>query len=325
MGELLLKVRNLKMHFQADSKGFRRKNNVVKAVDGVDLDLKEGEVLGLVGESGCGKSTLGRAIMKLYDPTDGIIEFLGENIGKMSAKDLKSRRKNFQMIFQDPFSSLNPRMTVEEILTEPFLIHDICSKDIAKEKIKELLIDVGLPIESVKKYPHEFSGGQRQRIGIARALALKPKLIVADEAVSALDVSIQSQVLNLLKKLRKKYSLSYIFISHDLAVVKHLCDRVAVMYLGKIVENAPTDQLYSEPKHPYTAALLASIPKTKVSGIAEKRKKRHVITGDVPSPLSPPSGCAFHPRCEKSMKDCDKIMPVAIDINGHSTACHLIK
>ncbi|MDB2447201.1 dipeptide ABC transporter ATP-binding protein [bacterium] len=319
--DTILKVRNLKKHFPVKSKMFSREKKSVKAVDGVSFELKQGEVLGLVGESGCGKSTLGRTIVRLYDPTEGEIEFLGTNITELKSKDLKDKRKDFQMIFQDPFSSLNPRMTVEQILLEPFMIHGVCSKEEAKKEIAQLLVDVGLPIEAVKKYPHEFSGGQRQRIGIARALALKPKMIVADEAVSALDVSIQSQVLNILKDLLEKYGLSYIFISHDLAVVEHICDKVAVMYLGKIIEIASSDELYKNPRHPYTKALLSAIPQATVSKNAAKRE---VLEGDVPSPLNPPSGCSFHPRCSLATEVCSKTDPALEESNdgNHKIACH---
>lgn len=320
--ETLLKIENVKKYFPVKSSLFSREKKTVRAVDGVSFELNKGEVLGLVGESGCGKSTLGRTIVRLYDPSEGKIEFLGEDITGLSSKELKSRRANFQMIFQDPYSSLNPRMTVEQILIEPFLIHGVCDKETAKKEIVKLLEDVGLSKGAAKKYPHEFSGGQRQRIGIARALALKPKMIVADEAVSALDVSIQSQVLNILKDLLEKYGLSYIFISHDLAVVEHICDRVAVMYLGKIVEIAPKEELFNNPKHPYTRALISSIPK---ASIREKSSKREVLEGDVPSPLSPPSGCSFHPRCASATDKCKSAAPVlkGHGSNAHQVSCHL--
>lgn len=318
----ILKVRGLVKYFNLKKKLFEREAKVVKALDGVDFDLYEGEVLGLVGESGCGKSTLGRTLIRLYEPSAGKIEFLGSDITHLKSKDLKSIRRNFQMIFQDPYSSLNPRMTVEQILLEPYMIHKICSKDEARKRIKELLIDVGLPSDVLGKYPHAFSGGQRQRIGIARALALRPKMIVADEAVSALDVSIQSQVLNILKDLLEKYKLSFVFISHDLAVVEHICDRVAVMYLGKIVEIADAGMLYSSPKHPYTKALIAAIP---VPSLTATKKEREILSGDVPSPIDPPKGCSFHPRCPLATDICTREAPKLLESQGseaHKVACH---
>ena len=318
--DVLLSVNNLKKQF-AKKKGFlNREKEIVKAVDGVSFELRKGEVLGLVGESGCGKSTLGRTIIRLYQPDSGKIYFEGEDITSLSLKELKKKRKDFQMIFQDPFSSLNPRMKIEDILCEPFLIHKVCSKIEAKKKIEILLKDVGLSASVLQKYPHEFSGGQRQRIGIARALALKPKMIIADEAVSALDVSVQAQVINILKDLLVKYSLSYVFISHDLAVVSHICDRVAVMYLGQIVELGATHDLFNNPRHPYTKALMAAIPNTELSkSISEKE----VLDGDLPSPIAPPSGCRFHPRCKFAKQKCSLEAPsLRVDEKSHQVSCH---
>lgn len=318
--QTILKVSNLKKYFPVKTRLFSREKKFVKAVDEVSFELKQGEVLGLVGESGCGKSTLGKTVIRLLDSTDGSIEFQGTEITKLDSKTLKNTRRDFQMIFQDPFSSLNPRMTVEQILLEPYLIHKIATKDKAREEIRQILADVGLPADVMKKYPHEFSGGQRQRIGIARALTLKPKLIVADEAVSALDVSIQSQVLNILMDLKDKYGLSYLFISHDLAVVEHICDRVAVMYLGKIVEVADSDNLFTAPKHPYTKALLASIPKIEFD---RDFSDREVLEGEVPSPLDPPTGCSFHPRCKLASDICRKESPqLKVSGSGQSVSCH---
>jgi oligopeptide transport system ATP-binding protein len=319
--QTILRVSKLKKYFPVKSGLFSREKKFVKAVDEVSFELKRGEVLGLVGESGCGKSTLGKTIIRLLDSTEGSIEFLGSEITNLDSKSLKETRRNFQMIFQDPFSSLNPRMTVEKILMEPYMIHKIATKDEARKEISQILADVGLPIDVLKKYPHEFSGGQRQRIGIARALTLKPKLIVADEAVSALDVSIQSQVLNILMDLKDKYGLSYLFISHDLAVVEHICDRVAVMYLGKIVEVADSDTLFNAPKHPYTRALLASIPKIDFD---QDTSEREVLEGEVPSPLDPPSGCSFHTRCSLVSEICKKESPHLRDSENltQSVSCH---
>jgi oligopeptide/dipeptide ABC transporter ATP-binding protein len=306
----LLSVRGLKMHFP-----FRRGGwlfggkRYLKAVDGVDLEVNEQETLGLVGESGCGKSTLGRSIMRLYEPTAGQIVFDGKDITKLKGEALRSVRRDFQMVFQDPYASLNPRMTVFDILAEPLRTHSIVSGSSAmSSRVGRLMDTVGLASRFIKKYPHEFSGGQRQRIAIARALALEPKLLVCDEPVSALDVSIQAQILNLLKDLQKEFKLSYIFIAHDLGAVRHISHRVAVMYLGKIVEQAPTEQLFADPKHPYSQALLSAVPIADPE--KERSRKRIILKGDVPSPLNPPKGCSFHTRCPYVMDRCRQEEPV---------------
>lgn len=314
----LLEVKNLKTHFPIKKGAFFTKTiATVKAVDGVSLTLKQGEVLGLVGESGCGKSTLGRSILKLIDPTEGEITFEGQKITELKEDDLRKIRPQFQMIFQDPYASLDPRMTVYDALAEPLLTHKIVNKDEVEQEVQRLMKLVGLAPRFVHKYPHEFSGGQRQRIAIARALALRPKLIIADEPVSALDVSIQSQILNLLNDLRKELNLTMIFISHDLGVIKYLCDRVAVMYLGKIVELTTTDELFKNPIHPYTQALLSAIPLP--DPVLEKKRERIILQGDPPSPLNPPLGCSFAPRCPKKKSAlCETKMPTLIEIkNGH--------
>jgi len=322
--EIIIEVKNLKKYFPI-KRGIILSKHVgdVKAVDDVSFYIRKGETLGLVGESGCGKSTVARTIIRLLEPTDGQIIFDGIDITKLSNKDLRKIRKDMQIIFQDPYSSLNPRMTVSEIIGEPLEVHGIVRNSQEKEKrVQELLELVGLAPYHATRYPHEFSGGQRQRIGIARALALNPKFIVADEPTSALDVSIRSQIINLLQDLQKEFKLTYLFISHDLAVIRHICDRIAVMYLGKIVEIANNDDLYNSPLHPYTQALLSAIPIPDPE-VAEKRKKI-VLTGDVPSSVNPPSGCRFHPRCPSVMDICSKEEPILKEINpGHFVACHL--
>lgn len=325
MSEPLLEVKNLKKYFPIKGGVFSQTVAQVYAVDDISFTLHSGQTLGLVGESGCGKSTLGRTVLRLYEPTAGQVIFENENIANLSAKKMREKRRNMQIIFQDPYSSLNPRMTVGSILNEPFIIHNLCTKKEREKKIDELLEVVGLPNDAKSRYPHEFSGGQRQRIGIARAIALEPKLIVADEPVSALDVSIQSQILNLLADLRKTYRLSYLFIAHDLAVIEHISHYVAVMYLGRIVEYASAEMLYSQPTHPYTKALIASIPSPKFD---ENRKKtgKNTLQGDVPSPISPPNGCHFHPRCPVATDLCRQKAPALRNIgssqNPHSVACH---
>ncbi len=297
---------------------------VVKALDGVSLTLERGEVLGIVGESGCGKSTLGRALLRLIEPSGGEVYFEGENLVALSAGGLKRRRRDLQIIFQDPFGSLNPRHKVGTIIREPLDVHGIGSRQSRGERVAELLRLVGLPPEAAERYPHEFSGGQRQRISIARALALDPKLIVADEPVSALDVSIQSQVINLIVDLRARLGLSMIFISHDLSVIRHVSDRIAVMYLGRIVETGPAEEIMTAPMHPYTQALLSSIPRPN----AERGRQRTILKGEVPDPANPPSGCAFHTRCPNAMELCTVERPALVlrredDGAERVTACHL--
>ncbi|MFB4163536.1 ABC transporter ATP-binding protein [Alteribacillus sp. JSM 102045] len=320
MAESLLEVNHLKKYFR-DKKGFLNKNpKPVKAVDDISFFIKEGETLGLVGESGCGKSTTGRMLMRLIEPTEGHIQFQGKNISEMSQAEMRTVRKDIQMIFQDPYASLNPRHRVERIIEEPMIVHNIGDKETRKKKVRDLLEVVGLNSFHARRYPHQFSGGQRQRIGIARALAVEPKLIIADEPVSALDVSIQSQVLNLLEDLQKEYHLTFLFIAHDLSVVRHISDRVGVMYLGKIVELADRDELYENPKHPYTQALLSSVPIPDPTYEQEEIE----LKGDVPSPIDPPTGCPFHTRCPQAMDVCKKVVPeFKEERNGHSVACHL--
>ena len=318
---VLLKVRNLKKYFPVRGGLFSKVIGYVQAVDGVSFDIKRGETLGLVGESGCGKTTTGRTILRLLEPTAGEVTFEGENIFKLDQEKLRKTRRNVQIIFQDPFGSLNPRMTVGDIVGESLLIHRIANdKKEKEERVRDLLETVGLNVGHIRRYPHEFSGGQRQRIGIARALALNPKLIVCDEPVSALDVSIQAQVINLLENLQEQFKLTYLFIAHDLSVVKHISDRVAVMYLGKIVELSATLNLYDNPQHPYTEALLSAVPIPDPT----LKKQRIVLEGDVPSPFKPPTGCRFHPRCKYSKSVCSQEEPELIDIgNEHYVACHL--
>jgi peptide/nickel transport system ATP-binding protein/oligopeptide transport system ATP-binding protein len=323
-GDPLVQVRDLKMHFPIRS-GFliQRQVGAVRAVDGVDFDVLRGETLGLVGESGCGKSTTARLITRLLTPTAGTISWEGRDIAGLSRKELKPLRREMQMIFQDPYSSLNPRKTVGTIIGEPFIIHGVESNESKRKVLVQALMEqVGLNPEHYNRLPHQFSGGQRQRIGVARAIALKPKLIVADEPVSALDVSIQAQILNLLKDLQKDLGLTIIFIAHDLSVVRHTCDRVAVMYLGKIVELAHSDELYHHPRHPYTGALLSAVPVPDPR--LARNKHRQVLGGDVPSPSNPPSGCRFHTRCPKYVEGtCDVLdPPLEPKEGGNVAACH---
>lgn len=320
MAELLVEAKNLKKHFPIRKGLFGQKKSYVRAVDGVSLSIQKGETMGLVGESGCGKSTTGRMIMRLLAPTEGEIWFNGKDISKLNDKQLQDTRKELQMIFQDPYASLNPRMNIGEIIAEPLIIHDTMTKKERERRVHELLEYVGLNSYQANRYAHEFSGGQRQRIGIARALAVNPKLIVADEPVSALDVSIQSQVLNLMQDLQKEFGLTYLFISHDLSVVEHISDRVGVMYLGRIVEIASKESIYANPLHPYTKALMSAVP------IANPRIKREriVLQGDIPSPSNPPAGCTFHPRCSACMEICKTVVPELKEIEpGHFSACHL--
>lgn len=313
----LLEVTNLKQHFTS-KKGVLAEKTIIKAVDGVSLSIEEGQTLGVVGESGCGKSSLGRSILGLVQPTEGSIKFKGDEVTEMSSKQMKELRKEMQVVFQDPYASLNPRNTIRQILEAPMIIHKIGNKKERKERIESLVTKIGIRKEQLNNYPHEFSGGQRQRIGIARALTLNPKLIIADEPVSALDVSVQSQVLNLMVDLQQEMNLSYMFISHDLSVVQHISDKVAVMYLGRIVEIVNVDELYSNPLHPYTQALLSAVP------IADPLQKRNriVLQGDLPSPANPPSGCPFHTRCPMAVKECAEIVPNLEEKSpGHFAAC----
>jgi oligopeptide/dipeptide ABC transporter ATP-binding protein len=321
--EILVKIENLKKYYPIKSGLFSSITNNVKAVDGVDLSIDQGETLGLVGESGCGKSTLGRLILRLEDPTDGKIYFEGKNILEYNKKEMREQRRGMQIIFQDPYSSLDFRKTVGYTIREPFIVHNMCSnKAERKEKVLSLMGDVGLLPEYIDRYPHEFSGGQRQRIVIARALALNPKLIICDEPVSALDVSIQAQVINLLHDLRERYKLAYLFISHDLSVIGHISDRIAVMYLGRIVEIAPKDVILGNHRHPYTQALISASPTIS----AKTKRDRIILKGDVPSPIEPPAGCHFHPRCPKKLEQCDKIIPELKEIEpNHLVRCHLYK
>ncbi len=319
----LLDVRNLVMHFPL-TKGiiFQKQVGAVQAVDGISLSVKRGETLGLVGESGCGKSTTGRAILQLYKPTSGEVIFDGKDLTQLGGGDMRKMRRHLQMIFQDPYASLNPRMTVGSIVSEPMQIHDLVPKKDRNQRVQELLQTVGLNPYFANRYPHEFSGGQRQRIGIARALAANPDFIVCDEPVSALDVSIQAQIVNLLEELQDNLGLTYLFIAHDLSVVRHISDRVAVMYLGKIVELADRNDLYEQPLHPYTQALLSAVPIP--DPVVEKGRERIILTGDVPSPINPPSGCHFHTRCAYVMDVCRSIDPILADQgNEHFVACHL--
>ncbi|MDR5695681.1 MAG: ABC transporter ATP-binding protein [Armatimonadota bacterium] len=320
--ETILEVRNLKKYFPI-TKGFifQRQVGAVKAVDGVSFTIRRGETLGLVGESGCGKTTTGRVILRLQEPTAGEVIFEGKNVFALNKEELRRMRRDMQIIFQDPYSSLNPRMTVGDIVGEPLEIHNIARGREKLRRVQELLEVVGLSPYHVNRYPHEFSGGQRQRIGIARALALNPKLIICDEPVSALDVSIQAQILNLLEDLQKEFKLTYLFIAHDLSVVRHISDRVAVMYLGKIVELAPTDQLFENPQHPYTEALLSAVPIPD----PEVKRERIILPGDVPSPVNPPPGCRFHTRCLYARDQCRVEEPPLEEVApGHYAACWVL-
>ncbi|TDL30970.1 dipeptide ABC transporter ATP-binding protein [Jeotgalibacillus sp. S-D1] len=315
----LLQVRNLKKYFPITSSLGRHVGDV-KSVDGVDFDLYEQQTVGLVGESGCGKSTTGRAILRLTDPTEGEAIYNGRDIFKLKEKEFHKIRKDFQMVFQDPHSSLNPKKRIGEAIIEPMKIHQIGTKRDQMDRAMELLLKVGIRKDQFYRYPHEFSGGQRQRIGLARALAVNPKIVVCDEPVSALDVSIQSQVINLLKEIQENFQLTYLFISHDLSVVRHMADQICVMYLGKIVERAPTDELFGHPNHPYTRALLSAIPLPN----PKIKNERIVIKGDVPSPIHPPSGCVFHTRCPFVMERCKQQVPSMKELTaGHYAACHL--
>lgn len=321
MSELLLEVSGLKKYFPITGGLFDRKKGEVKAVDDVSFQVKKGETLGIVGESGCGKSTTGRLIMRLIEPSEGKIVFEGQEITSMSKYELRKVRRDIQMVFQDPYASLNPRHSVEQILEEPLIVHGIGSKEERRKQVKAMLEVVGLSSYHAKRYPHQFSGGQRQRIGIAKALMTKPKLIIADEPVSALDVSIQAQVLNLMKDIQKEFQLTFIFIAHDLGVVRHISDRVAVMYLGRLIELSESEELYNQPMHPYTQGLLSAVP------IPDPDIKRDLtlIKGELPSPANPPSGCAFHTRCSQCMDICKTTRPELHNMNGHYVACHLFQ
>ena len=319
----LLQVTGLKKYFPVRSGIFSRVSAWVKAVDDITLHIKHGETLGLVGESGCGKTTVGRSILRLMEPTAGEIKFEGEDLLALNPRELRQARRRMQIIFQDPYSSLNPRMTIGSIVSEPLKIHKIAKGQELQDRVNQLFVKVGLRPENQSRYPHEFSGGQRQRVGIARALALNPKFIVCDEAVSALDVSIQAQILNLLRDLQQEFHLSYLFITHDLNVVQYLADRIAVMYLGQLAEVAPTEDLFATPKHPYTQALLSANPVPDPTAVSQ----RMILSGDVPSPLNPPSGCRFHPRCPQVMDVCKTAAPPLIQIGppakDHQVWCHL--
>ncbi|KIY22948.1 ABC transporter ATP-binding protein [Mesobacillus subterraneus] len=323
--DTLLELKDVKKHFPIKT-GFLQKNvGQVKAVDGISFSIKKGETLGIVGESGCGKSTAGRTLIRLYEPTDGKIIFKGKDISHLSEAELrKDVRKDIQMIFQDPFASLNPRKTLRSIIREPLDTHNLYKGKERDEKVEELLEKVGLDASFINRYPHEFSGGQRQRIGIARALALHPEMIIADEAVSALDVSIQAQIINLMEDLQEEFGLTYMFISHDLSVVRHISDRVGVMYLGKMMELAAKKEIYSNPLHPYTQALLSAVPVPRKKGVA--KRERIILKGELPSPANPPAGCVFHTRCPAAFDLCRQVVPDFQEVkDNHFVACHLYK
>lgn len=321
--EPILEVRNLKKHFPIKTGILQRETGVVKAVDGINFSVNKGETIGVVGESGCGKSTTGRTIIRLYEPTEGEILYKGRDISQLREKELRTHiRRDIQMIFQDPFASLNPRKTLGSILEEPFKVHNLYSKHERTERIENLLEIVGLNASFKDRYPHEFSGGQRQRIGIARTLTTEPDIVIADEPVSALDVSIQAQIINLLEDLQNELNLTYIFISHDLSVIRHIADTVAVMYLGKMMESASKEDLFDNPMHPYTQALLSAIPIPRQKGI--KKREKIILKGDLPSPSDPPRGCVFHTRCPSAMDICRTVEPEYTEKRpNHLVACHL--
>jgi oligopeptide transport system ATP-binding protein len=323
VGEPLLEVRDLVKHYPVSSGFFGRQVGVVRAVDGVSFTIRRGETLGLVGESGCGKTTTGRCVLQLERPTSGSVRFEGQELTTLGPEALRTVRRRIQVIFQDPYSSLNPRMTVAQIVGEPLLVHRLVPNAAAQAaRVQELLRQVGLLPQHGRRYPHELSGGQRQRVGIARALSLEPSLIICDEPVSALDVSIQAQIINLLEDLQQELDLTYLFVAHDLSVVRHISDRVAVMYLGRIVEIADRRTLYEAPRHPYTKALLSAVPIPDPE--VEARREHVVLSGEVPSPLRPPSGCAFHPRCPIAVEDCRRTRPELRELEpAHRAACHL--
>jgi len=321
-GKVLLEVKDLKMHFPVTSGLiFQRAVAQIKAVDGISFTVNEGETLGLVGESGCGKTTTGRCILQLYEPTEGEIVFQGQELTELNTRSMRAMRRQMQVIFQDPFSSLNPRMTAGNIIGEPLIVHRLVDNKVEyKERVAELLNNVGLNPYMADRFPHEFSGGQRQRIGVARALSVDPKFIVCDEPVSALDVSIQAQIINLLEDLQDQFNLTYLFIAHDLSVVRHISDRVAVMYLGKMVEIADRNDIYVNPLHPYTQALLSAVPIP--DPVIDAQRERILLTGEVPSPLNPPSGCVFHPRCPMATDECSQVTPELREVEtGHWAAC----
>ena len=325
MAEPILSARGIKKYYPIKAGVVRRTVGHIKAVDGVDIDLYPGQTLGIVGESGCGKSTLGRVLMRLEDPTEGEIFYQGQDITKLKGAELRELRRDIQIVFQDPYTSLNPRKTVGDIVGEPFEIHpDVVPRSKRRERVQELLEQVGLNPEHINRYPHQFSGGQRQRIGIARGIALNPKVLICDEPVSALDVSVQAQVMNLLEKLQKDLGLSYLFIAHDLAVVRYISDRIGVMYLGKVVEIGNDEQIYEHPTHPYTQALLSAVPMPDPT--LRGKREQIVLSGDVPSPANPPTGCRFHTRCWKATEQCKVEVPELTDkadgLTGHPSACH---
>lgn len=321
--DVLLRVEDLMMHFPIYRGVFQRQVGAVRAVDGVSFDVMRGETLGLVGESGCGKSTTGRAILQLYKPTGGDVHFEGKDLVKLKGEEMRQMRRKMQMIFQDPYASLNPRMTVGQLVGEPLVVHNVATGAEISERVAHLLELVNLNPAFATRYPHEFSGGQRQRIGVARALALQPSFIICDEPISALDVSIQAQVVNLLEELQEQFNLTYLFIAHDLSMVRHISKRVAVMYLGVIVELADRDDLYKEPLHPYTQALLSAVPIP--DPLADAKRQRTILEGDVPSPVNPPSGCRFRTRCPIAEPRCAESRPEFREVKpGHFVACHLV-
>jgi oligopeptide transport system ATP-binding protein len=320
---VILRVDKLKMYFPIKAGVFQRHIGDIKAVDGINFEIVTGETLGLVGESGCGKTTTGRAIIRLYKPTGGHVFFEGQDMAELKGETLRKMRRKMQMIFQDPYASLNPRMSVSGIISEPLTVHHVVSGQEKKDKVAELMELVGLNPGLMNRYPHEFSGGQRQRIGLARSLALQPDLIICDEPISALDVSIQAQVVNLLEELQEKFGLTYLFIAHDLSMVRHISDRTAVMYLGKVVEMSPQEELYNHPLHPYTQALLSAVPIP--DPVVERKRQRIILTGDVPSPAHPPLGCNFNPRCPLAQQVCQEEEPEWREASpNHWVACHLV-
>lgn len=322
MGENLLEIKGLCKHFNLKKSIFEKNKKVLHAVDDVTLEIKKGETLGLVGESGCGKTTLGRTVVRLYEPTSGEIVYDNKNITNLNFQEMKSFRRKIQMIFQDPYASLNPRKTIGDIIKEPMEIHNLYEEKNRDKKVLEILELVGLNSSHMSRYPHEFSGGQRQRVGIARALACDPEFIVCDEPISALDVSIQAQIINTLEDLQKKLGLTYLFIAHDLSMVKHISDRVGIMYLGKLVELSTSDEIYNNPLHPYTEALLSAIPIPDPD--ISSKKERIILEGDIPTPINPKGGCRFKSRCPKAFKKCEEIEPKLIEVRkNHKVACHL--